>query len=74
MEKSEFITKLLESMEQVKPSIKSAEDLLTDEFMRKHTKFQSFKEMVQQAIQESGMMDEYLANLKNSLTIPSGRE
>ena len=74
MEKSEFVTKLFESMEQVKPSIKSAEDILTDDFMQKHTKFQSFKEMVQLAIQESGMMDEYLASLKNSLTIPSGRE
>lgn len=68
MDKAKFVTNLLEKMEEARPPIKGAEDVLTDEFMQKHTKFGSFKEMVQLAIKESGLMEEYLTRLKESVT------
>lgn len=66
MDKSNFVTSLLEKMESVRPPMKGAEDILTDKFMQKHTKFKNFKEMVQLAIQESGLIEEYLKKLKES--------
>jgi len=68
MDKPTFVTNLLNKMEEARPPLKSAEEILTDEFMQKHTKFASFKDMVQTAIKESGLMEEYLSKLKESLT------
>ena len=67
MDEKDFVLKLLEKMEAAKPEIPSSEQLLTPEFMEKHTKFSSFKEMVQLAIKEAGILENYIEKLKSSL-------
>jgi len=67
MDQTKFVTQLLNNMEKARPPLKGADELLTDAFMQKHTKFSSFKEMLQLAIKESGMLEEYLKNLKESV-------
>lgn len=64
-----FVTELLNKMEKARPPIKGADELLTDGFIQKHTKFNSFKEMLQLAIKESGLLEEYLSNLKQSIKV-----
>lgn len=64
---TKFVEKLLSKMEEVKPGPITAEKVLTPEFMQKHTKFQDFQEMVALAVKESGMLEEYMKRLKESL-------
>lgn len=64
---NDLLVKILSKMDEAKPPQKKAEEVLSDVFLQKHTKFKSFKEMVQLAIKESGMLDEYLENLKEKL-------
>lgn len=67
MDEKDFVIKLLEKMEEAKPKIPSTEELLTPAFMAKHTKFKDFKEMVQLAIKEAGILENYIEKLKASL-------
>jgi len=70
MEEKAFIVDLLKKMEEARPPKVEVNELLTDEFMTKYTQFSSFKEMVAKAMEEAGVVEKYLDNLKKTLISP----
>lgn len=64
---NEFICDLLKKMDEAKPPKIDVNLILSDDFIKKHTKFTSFQEMVKLAVKESGLIEEYLENLKEKI-------
>lgn len=67
MDDKYFVQKLLETMEVAKPPKINVNEILTDQFVQKHTQFSSFQEMLQAAIKESGLLETYIKNIKETI-------
>lgn len=66
-QQNKFVEKLLQAMDKAKPGPITAEAVLTPEFMQKHTKFKDFTEMVQLAVKESDLLENYRLKLLETI-------